>query len=193
MKQAGFTLIELMVGLLIFGLMASAGTALLAGSVEAGSRARQLTDGAASLTRLQALLAADCAQAAPRPWRDAEGRPHPAFSMADGAVLTLVRRGWTNSSAAPRASLQRVRWAIEGDRLVRRAAPMVDGTEAGPAAVLLDGVTAARLRIHDGRSWSDSWPATVPGALPRAVELTLEGPRIGTVRQVLLLGPGGAA
>jgi general secretion pathway protein J len=187
--SAGFTLVELMVGLLIFGLMASAGTALLAGSVEASSQARRLTDGAGALTRLNALIAADCGQAAPRPWRDGEGRTHAAFTTGDGSLFTLVRRGWTNSSDAPRASLQRVSWALEGTRLVRRGAPMLDGGDAGPAAVLLEGVSSARLRFHDGTGWQDSWRTADPAALPRAIELTLEAPAIGTLRQVLLMGP----
>ena len=189
MRQAGFTLIELMVGLLIFGLMASAGTALLAGSVEASGQARRLADDAGTLTRLNALLSADCLQAAPRPWRDGEGLPRAAFSAGDGALFTLVRRGWTNNDDAPRASLQRVRWALEDGRLVRRGAAMVDGTDDGVATPFLAGITSARLRVHDGRDWRDSWAAGDPAALPRAVELTLQGPQIGTIRQVLLLGP----
>lgn len=189
MRQAGFTLIELMVGLLIFGLMASAGTALLAGSVEAGSQARQLADGTGARTRLQALLAADCAQAAPRPWRDGEGRVHAAFAAGDGSLFTLVRRGWSNAGGAPRASLQRVEWRLDGARLVRRGAAMLDGSDAGNEAVLIEGVRSARLRIHDGQGWRERWEATDPMALPRAVELTLEGPQLGTLRHVLLMGP----
>lgn len=192
MTRNGFTLIELLVGLAIFGLMASAGTALLAGSVAAGQQATGLADQAAALTRTRALLLADAAQAAPRPWRDAEARLHPAFTAGDGALFTLVRRGWANPAGTARASLQRVSWAIENGALVRRAAPMLDGPPAGEAAVLLTGITSASLLLHDGTGWQPAWAAADPAALPRAIAITASGPGIGQYRFVLPLGPGGA-
>ena len=105
MREAGFTLIELLVGLFLFGLMAAAGTALLAGSVQASGQAQALVGASGDLARLRALLTADAGQAAPRPWRDREGRPHAAFAVNDGALFTLVRRGWANLSQVLRASL----------------------------------------------------------------------------------------
>lgn len=192
MREAGFTLIELLVGLFLFGLMAAAGTALLAGSVQASGQAQALVGASGDLARLRALLTADAGQAAPRPWRDGEGRAHAAFVVNDGALFTLVRRGWANPGAAPRASLQRVEWVIDGDRLVRRSAAMVDGTAATQASVLARGVTAARLRVLTAQGWQDGW-AGQPTQLPRALELTIDGPQIGHVRQIVPLGPGGAA
>ena len=189
--EAGFTLIELLVGLFLFGLMAAAGTALLAGSVQASGQAQALVGTSGDLARLRALLTADAGQAAPRPWRDGEGRPQPAFLANNGTLFTLVRRGWANPGGQPRASLQRVEWVIDGNSLVRRSAAMVDGTPATQSAVLAKGVRA-RLRVLTAQGWQDGW-AGQPGQLPRALELTLDGPQIGHVRQIVPLGPGGAA
>jgi general secretion pathway protein J len=195
-REAGFTLIELLVGLFLFGLMAAAGTAMLAGSVQASGQAQALVANSGDLARLRALLAADAGQAAPRPWRDGEGRPQPAFMANSGTLFTLVRRGWANPAGQPRASLQRVEWVIDGDRLVRRSAAMVDGTPAAQASVLAHGVTAARLRVLTAQGWQDGWRGE-PSQLPRALELTLDGPQLGHVRQIVPLGPsqfgGGAA
>ena len=188
MKQAGFTLIELLVGLFLFGLMAAAGTALLAGSVQASGQAQALLGTSGDLARMRALLIADAGQAAPRPWRDGEGRPQPAFASNNGALFTLVRRGWANPGGSPRASLQRVEWVIEGDTLVRRSAAMVDGTAAAQSSVLARGVTAARLRVLTAQGWQDAWSGAAT-TLPRALELTLDGPQIGHVRQIVPLGP----
>jgi general secretion pathway protein J len=187
MKQAGFTLIELMVGLFIFGLMAAAGTSLLASASGASAQAQQLADDTGDLARLTALLGADMAQAAPRPWRDVAGQPRPAFSAGDGALFTLVRRGWANPAGAPRASLQRVSWRLDGDRLIRRSAAMLDGSDAGSETVLLAGVASARLRLLGPRGWQDGWGSA--DTLPRAAELVLAGPELGEVRQLLLIGP----
>ena len=42
------------------------------------------------------------------------------------------------------------------------------------------------------RGWQDGWSGEA-GALPRAIELTLDGPQLGHVRQIVPLAPGGAA
>ncbi|MEI6486462.1 MAG: type II secretion system minor pseudopilin GspJ [Sphingomonadales bacterium] len=189
MKQAGFTLIELLVGLFLFGLMAAAGTALLAGGVQAGTQAQAIVGHSGDLARMGALLTADAGQSAARLWRDRDGKAHPAFSANDGALFTLVRRGWANPAAAPRASVQRVSWAVEGDALVRRAAPMVDGTDAGMPSVVLKGVTSVRLRILGSAGWQDGWLSRDPTAVPRALELTVAGPQIGQLRQIVVMGP----
>jgi len=186
-KGNGFTLVELMVGLFLFGLMAAAGTSLLASASGASVQAQAMADDTGDLARLTALLNADCAQAAPRRWRDIKGEPRPAFSANDGALFTLIRRGWANPAGNVRASLQRVSWRLEGDRLIRRSSAMLDGSDAGTETVLLSGVSAARLRLLGPNGWQDGWAGT--DTLPRAAELMLSGRQIGEVRQVLILGP----
>ncbi|WP_156257222.1 type II secretion system protein GspJ, partial [Sandarakinorhabdus oryzae] len=147
-----------------------------------------LVTGSGDLVRLRALLVADAGQAAPRPWRSGEGQPQPAFSSGNGSLFTLVRRGWANPGAAPRASLQRVEWLIDGNALVRRSAAMVDGMPATQAAVLARGVSA-KLRVLTAQGWQEGWSGQ-SGQLPRALELTLDGPQFGHVRQVVIMGPG---
>lgn len=190
-SQSGFTLIELLVGLFLFGVMAAAGTILLGSAVQAGDSSRTLLNDAQAQIRLRALLHGDTSQAAPRPWRDGQGQLHPAFSAHDGALFTLVRRGWRNPDGAARASLQRVSWAIDNGRLIRRAAPMLDGEAPPTETILASGITAARLRLLGAAGWQERWACTAPAALPRAIELTLTGAELGQVRHVLLLGPGG--
>ena len=191
--QSGFTLIELLVGLFLFGVMAAAGTVLLSSAVQAGDSSRTLLNDAQAQIRLRALLNADTSQAAPRPWRDGEGHSHPAFTANDGALFTLVRRGWRNPDGAARASLQRVSWSLENGNLVRRAAPMLDGNAPGTETVLASGIDSARLRLLTTTGWQERWTSTTPAALPRAIELTLAGEEIGQLRHVLILGPGGAS
>jgi general secretion pathway protein J len=193
--QSGFTLIELLVGLFLFGVMAAAGTILLGSAVQAGDVSRTLLNDAQAQIRLRALLNADTSQAAPRAWRDGEGRSRPAFSadnsLGGGALFTVIRRGWRNPDGAARASLQRVSWAIENNNLVRRAAPMLDGDAPGTQTILASGISSARLRLFGPSGWQENWAASNPAALPRAMELTLAGEDIGQVRHVLILGPGG--
>jgi general secretion pathway protein J len=197
--EAGFTLAELLVALALFGLIAGAGVLLLAMAVNSRAASGVRLAGQGELLRTRALLAADLGQAASRRWRDAGGQPRPAFISSPGGPLLigLVRRGWRNEDGAPRASLQRVEWRLEGNRLTRASAAMLDGPAPGPATTMMEGVRAARLRVHAGGRWSDRFPApgqaTSPEALPDALELVLDTATMGELRQLFLLGPGAPA
>lgn len=185
----GFTLVEVLVALTIFALLAAAATGLLAFGIDARAAAAARLGEQAALVRTRALLAGDLGQAAARPWRDAGGARQPAFASGGTLVLGLVRRGWRNDGGAARPSLQRVEWRLAGGRLTRATAPLVDGAATGPATLLLGDVTALRLRLHDGRGWAEGWSAEVPQALPRAAELTIVQGDAPPLRQVFLLPP----
>jgi general secretion pathway protein J len=196
MKRRGFTLAELLVALALFGLIAGAAVAMLGLGVRSRAASGEAQARQADLVRTRSLLRADLGQAAPRRWRDAGGRSLPAFVAGAGGPLLfgLVRRGWGNEEGAARASLQRVEWRLEDGRLVRAAAPMLDGAAMGPPAALMTGVRAARVRYHVNGGWADRFPApgqaVLPGALPDAVELVLETEAHGELRQLFLLPPG---
>ncbi|WP_312148117.1 prepilin-type N-terminal cleavage/methylation domain-containing protein, partial [Brevundimonas sp.] len=64
--RAGFTLIEVMIALLIFALLAAAGVLVLSQSIDNRFVVKASTDRTAELQRLRATLRADLGQAAPR-------------------------------------------------------------------------------------------------------------------------------
>ena len=177
-EQNGFTLIEMMVALLIFGMLAAAGVSLLTFSVRAQAAAAQRLDAVANDQRMASLLASDLAQALPRITRDVIGANQPAFSGTNGVgalpMLRYVRGGWTNPEGNPRASIQRVEIALDQGRLERRTYAMVDGATAGPAMVLADNVENVRLRYRDKGVWTASWQNPAPASMPKAVELIVK-------------------
>ncbi len=193
-SEAGFTLVELMISLAIFGMLAAAGVGLLSFSVRAQSASAERLGEVAALERVRAILTADLAQATPRITRDADGNRTVAFVGGSGmpgeVALGFVRRGWSNAEDLPRASLQKVEYRLVGDRLERRAYPMLDGAAIGPPAVIIAGVRSLKLRYRVSGDWFDRWDTTRPGALPRAVEAVIEVPRFGQVRQLFLTGTG---
>lgn len=177
-EQNGFTLIEMMVALLIFGMLAAAGVSLLTFSVRAQAAAAQRLDAVANDQRMASLLASDLAQALPRITRDVIGANQPAFSGTNGVgalpMLRYVRGGWTNPDGNPRASIQRVEIALDQGRLERRTYAMVDGATAGPAMVLADNVENVRLRYRDKGVWAASWQNPALASMPKAVELIVK-------------------
>ena len=186
----GFTLVEMLVSLTIFGMLAAAGVTLLSFSVRAQETSDARLGEVGELRRLGAMLAADLAQAAPRLYRDEAGRVRPAFS-GDAAAMSLVRRGWDNPGGAARASLQRVEYRLSEARLERVAYPMVDGAAAMAPAVIADGVKALRLRYRDREGqWRERWDPVRVADLPVAVELVADIEGRGAVRQLFLAGTG---
>jgi general secretion pathway protein J len=189
----GFTLVELMVALMIFGLLSAAGVSLMAFSVRAQAAANDRLGEIAALRRLNAILTADLAQVMPRIVRDDQGAALPAFvggpGQAGAVAMGFVRGGWDNSGGAARPSLQRVEYRLEQGRLQRIAWPMLDGAQPRPAATILTGVRSFALRYRDDRDWRERWDPVRPTDLPRAVEVVVDVEGIGRVRQLFLAGP----
>ena len=188
----GFTLIEMMVALLIFSILATAGVALLSFSVRAQAASGAKLDDLAALQRTLSILSADLAQASARPVRDEAGTMLPAFVGEGGGgqpLLRLVRGGWTNLDAQPRAGAQKVAYQLVGGTLQRLAYIRLDGAPPLPAAALLTRVDGVTLRFRHRGAWSDRWDGAGGVPLPQALEVKLQ--RAGVeYRQLFLVGTG---
>jgi type II secretion system protein I len=116
----GFTIVELLVSLFIFGLLSAAGVALLSFSVRAQALAGERLDEISQFRRFGAIVTSDLAQASPRISRDGNGAVRPAFvggtGLGEPASVSLVRRGWDNLDGSQRSSLQKVEYRVSGNR-----------------------------------------------------------------------------
>ncbi|HEY0149504.1 MAG TPA: type II secretion system minor pseudopilin GspJ [Allosphingosinicella sp.] len=188
--ETGFTLVELLVSLTIFGMLSAAGVTLLSFSVRSQEAAETRLADLSQLRRASTLLAADLGQAAARMHRDEAGAPLPAFT-GGGATIGFVRRGWENVDAAARPSLQRVEYRVAAGKLERLSWPMVDGAPPRAAVTMLDGVRSIAFRYRSATGdWRDRWDPEKPDELPLAVELVAETERSGVTRQLFLTGRG---
>ena len=190
----GFTLIELMIALLIFGLLASAGVMLLSGSVSAQGAVKQRLEDMALVQRASAAISADLAQAVPRISRNDEGLSVPAFwgqRAPEQPLVRFVRTGWSNLDNAPRSTLQKVEYWIKDGRLERVTYPMLDGGVSNPPATLFNDVTILHLRYRDEKGiWRDDWQPAGPDQLPRAVEMRITHASQPPLTMLFLVGPG---
>lgn len=193
-NRSGFTLVEALVALTLFALIAAAGAAVLSVSIDSRFAVRSATDQTAALQRTRGLLRADLGQIAARRTRDRDGEPQPlaltgALRPGD-PVLTLTRAGWSNPGEADRSSLQRVEYRLVDGRLERRVSPFLDGSRPGSPQQLLSGVTDLSVTfIRDGQET----PLPVPGptgAPPDAVRLRLTLEDYGAMSQLFLVGSG---
>lgn len=182
-----------MVALLIFAILASAGVSLLSFSVRAQAATSAKLDDLAALQHTLSILSADLAQASDRPARNEGGTLLPALVGESGSaanpMLRLVRGGWANLDAEPRADLQKVAYRVTDGTLERLAWPRLDGAAPLPAQPLLTHVDVLTLRYRFKGAWSDRWDGAGGVPLPQAIELRVR--RAGVeYRQMFLVGTG---
>lgn len=185
-RAAGFTLLEMLVAVAIFTVV---GILALGGYNELVKQSGIATASAARTRAVQAAvqrMALDFAMLEPRPVREPLGETlEPALRAQDAStqIADLTRAGWSNPAGVPRATLQRVAYRLEEQRLHRLYWPVLDRTLANEAidAVLLEQVREVRLRFLDvNRNWHERWPpagysaADAQRVRPIAVEITLE-------------------
>ena len=168
----GFTLVEMMVALLIFGILAAAGVMVMRSSIDSQMAVRTRVDGIGAFQRLRATMKADIGQAADRRTRAADGSTQPAFvgGVRSGRpLLALVRRGWENPDRQPRPSLQYVEYRVTDGRLERQVRTGLDGGVLRAPQVLAEGVQAASIAFYGREAWRPEWDGTE--RMPEAVRL----------------------
>lgn len=183
-RQSGFTLLELLVALGIFALLA----AMAYSGLNSVMTARKITDQHAQrLHQLQMAflwLGRDIEQGIDRPIRDEYAEVQPALLGVETGryQLELTRTGWRNPAGRARSNLQRVAYGLRDGNLVRAYWVVLDRAQDSQPLenVLLEGVDKLELRFLDANNaWHDAWPNALSGgaastALPKAVEVTLE-------------------
>lgn len=188
--QAGFTLVEALVSLFVFGLIAAGSTGLLMQAARAQRQAAEAHEALAKLQTARSLLMGDLAQITPRAPRSAlNAGQGPIFVGGDAEIgLGFVRSVMVGDGGSPPSNrLAYVAYAIENDRLLRR----VRSDLVAPAApaeddqILLEGAKNLKFAFFDGTAWHDQWIA-MDGGLPRAVALSGEVPRYGPIRIAVL-------
>ncbi|HET6604044.1 MAG TPA: type II secretion system minor pseudopilin GspJ [Xanthomonadaceae bacterium] len=189
----GYSLVELLVALALFAVIAVlvyGGLDQLAG---AGTQLQQASGRLSALQRAVDRIGDDLRQAVERPVRGGHGGSLPAL-VGGSDVIELTRGGHGNSLALPRAELERVGWRLAGDRLQRLRFHVLDRLPATDPRedVLLEQVERFELRYLDVRGGVHArWPVPESNQLlPRAVEVRMTVVDFGEIRRVFELPEG---
>lgn len=196
----GFTLLELLVALAVFAIMATAAYSGLRNVLFTRAAVEEQSRRLAAVQLAVFRLEQDVEQAVPRGIRDEYGEPQAALlggELADDR-LTLTRAGWDNPLGQPRATLQRVAYRLRDGRLWRLHWGVLDrgGLLEPRETLLLERVREFRVRFLDRDDWRDDWPPPAsdeagakkdPDALPRAVEIGLTLEDWGEITRLLPL------
>ncbi len=192
-RARGFTLLELIVAVAVFSLMAVTAYAGLRNFIatQTGLEAREFE--LAQLQMAVAIAQQDFENAIARPVRDAFGDDLAAMSGGEAqSTLELTRRrpGLPPSFGLP--ELTRVDYYLEAGQLRRRSWEVLDRTpeSASTERILLNDVEALSWRFYGDR-WFSFWPlARDPvslAKLPRAIEMRLRLAGGREIRRLVLL------
>jgi len=174
-RSAGFTLLELLVAMMVFAVLATLAYQGISAALRAQTGVTETQARWTALQRAQALFARDISQLVARPVRDARGDRQPALVARPGQ-LSLVRGGMPNPLDFPRSDLVRVNYRLVDGFWQRAASPVLDAApgDAPEFATVLTGVSQAELLwLDDEGRWRGDWPPpnAPPEALPRALRL----------------------
>jgi general secretion pathway protein J len=200
-KIRAFTLIEVLVSLAIFAILAALAYGALGQTLDSAELLNDRMDRLQAIQRTMRHLSEDFQQLSPRPIRDELGDGFGAALDTDfqsGFALELTHGGWSNPIVLPRSTLQRSAYRIEDDELIRYYWRVLDRTLSNePLSVtLLDGVESIFFRFlqADGE-WTEQWPpGNRPGGLgsrqrPRAVEIILTLTDEGEISRLVEVAP----
>lgn len=197
--SSGFTLLELVVAMAVFAIMA----AIAYSGLNNVLIARQLTEThSEQLHQLQLAMswfARDIEQIVNRGVRSEYGEMLPPVVGNDfeGYLLELTRGGWRNPANQPRSHLQRVAYAVRDEQLVRAYWRVLDRAEDSKPFenILLDGVKAVEIRyLGADDEWRTSWPElattgnVAPEVLPRAIEVNVDTKQFGKITRLMRVG-----
>ena len=122
-KEAGFTLVEVLISLFIFALISAGTMTALTQSLRGKERLATSMDTLNQFNSARSILRSDMAALTLRTSRDELGGMNPYVLTIDGeALLTFTRRGTENPSGLERrGDLERVEYHFEDGAFIRRS------------------------------------------------------------------------
>lgn len=202
--EVGMTLLEILVAITIFVLMAGAGYSGLQQGLAIQDGLQQKRQYWRRLDTVMTLLQQDLDQArdlsqriplvATRAFTGA-ARPNPA---AGGELLAFTRGGHASFSSGLVSPYVRVGYYLRDGILYRDTRPRLNmpADEQGTEAELISRIQNIQLRFLDSsRQWRENWPMVsgtgirVEAVLPEAVQLTLTLDDEQTYERVFHVGP----
>lgn len=192
----GFTLLELLIAITIFAIIA---TFVYAGLNVVLDTKQQTEQHLERLSKLQLglhLLQRDIEQSVNRPIRDQYGDSQSALKSSglSELLLELTRGGYANPLKQSRSALQRVGYQLEDGALYRVIWPTLDRASESEARrqLLFNEVQTVEIVFFDQEMKKhNEWPysqsgsnSEPPPALPKAVEIVIDLEKWGKIRRL---------
>ena len=199
-KAQGFTLLELVVAMAVFSIMAAIAYSGLNNVLIARQQTEVHSEQLHQLQLAMTWFARDIEQIVDRGVRSEYGESVAPVIGNDfeGYILEVTRGGWRNPANQPRSHLQRVAYLVRDEQLIRTYWRVLDRAEDSKSYenVLLDGVKEVEIRyMAQNEEWAASWPpestgigGANPATIPRAIEVNVDTKHFGKITRLLRVG-----
>ncbi|HHC75168.1 MAG TPA: type II secretion system protein GspJ [Thiothrix sp.] len=196
----GFTLIELMIALAIFAIMATLAYGGLDSVMRADQANKQQLDDLKQIQRAFLFIEKDLRQLQNRAVTTAYAENKAAFinDNVDSNLLEISVGGYANPAGVARSSIQRVRYVLVDDSLQRWLWQYPDYPESDdplkiPLLAQVERVSFQALEQDDsgdqnqaGRNTSDQSDET-SNPIPKAIEVTIEHKKLGELTRLIAI------
>lgn len=194
MKNKGFTLIEIIIAVAVFAVIASITSSVLLNTLQTKQRSYKQIDIINQLQLAIALFGKDSRQIVTRPVRGNQMHLFPSF-IGEKDYLELTRGGDINPNAAEqRSTLIRVAYLCKDDTLIRRIWPVLDAPDRD---IYQDTILLANLKkckfayVGMHQNVMPNWyqyttrqnNKTITTPLPEAIQLSLDLKTLGKIKQ----------
>ena len=196
MRHRGFTLLEMVVTVLIFGIVGVLAVQLLSQSVRTTEKVIHRSTVLGDWHRAMNIIEQDLLQINERAIRDELGDVQPSVLVDTSGQMEFTRNGWRNILGHQRSELQRVSYFLYENQLFRRYWEVLDRAQDSEPIdqLLLPNVNSFEVELIDrtGREHY-FWP---PGTYAEAdedysplvgIRVTFELPQLGTVSHLWLV------
>jgi len=170
-KDAGFTLVEVLISLFIFALISAGTMGAMLQTFAAKDRLNTASAELADIAAFRSILRADMNALTLRPMRDGVGGTENYLVTTrnpeeNAAILTFSRLGRSNPTRAPRGQVERVRYLLQDGQFIRESLMHENPAERGGWAgrVLLDGIEKVEV----------TYRATLPSQGGQPIDVQLE-------------------
>ena len=190
-SQHAFTLIEILVALFIFALVALISGQLLSRTLSAQDQLQDRGERLALVHRAMQIVQRDLLQLTNRPIRNSDDleRLGPLLINTDG-FLEMTRMGWRNPLRHSRSEMQRISYRLEDEKLIRGYWHTLDrGYDAEPAfQTILEDVKRVEFYVLDIQGEEHKfWPPMRQNeqvADPIAIILRIEIAPFGVIERI---------
>ena len=191
----GFTLLEVLVAAVIFGMISVASMSILNTVTESDRLSKEKNAQIQGLQRLMIIMEQDFFQASYRHARINGEKARKEVMMgekqlmeSDADGIAFVHDGWRNPAMQmPRSELQPVAYRLKEGKLERLFYPYVDPVtgEEPRIQVMLDGVEDLTFKYYHSGKWQESWVGQ--RGFPLAVSINIKSEHLGELKKLVLM------
>jgi general secretion pathway protein J len=195
--QRAFTLVEILIALVIFSILAVIVAIGLHSSLTTYQKVKTKAECFSQLQVALTVMERDVMQAVPRSIVGYDDLMVPALHGRKNG-FGVTRGGFINPNAVEtRSTLQRITYKYQNHQLIRLTWPVLDQVKDSKPAerILLAGVDQLSFQyIDEHNALRSFWPviASQLTSLPRGVEVTMQVQGLGSVSRIFMV-PGGVS